>query len=109
MYSYIGSSFLIVFVCCSGYFYAAAYKHVMFSGSEVFSFSVSDPENDPLSVSINHDKKFYLEQQQGDAGSYKVRLKERLDRETENRYTLVITIDDSNGHVVSISFDSSTC
>lgn len=66
----------------------------------MFSFSVSDPENDPLSVSINHDKKFYLEEETTTRGSYTVKLKERLDRETENRYALVITIDDSNGHAV---------
>lgn len=65
----------------------------------MFNFTVSDPEDDPLTVTINFDSQFQLSMQPG--GLYIVRLKQLLDRETENRYAIKVSIDDSRGHQVS--------
>jgi len=69
-------------------------------GAEVFSFTVSDADDDPLSVGINYDNQFEL--RETIYNGYTLLVRESLDREKENRYKIIITIDDSKGGVVSI-------
>lgn len=68
-------------------------------GSEVLRFNVSDVDGDALTVTITHDKVFQLDEYQ--TNLYRVLLKDTLDRETNSRYTLQITVSDGNGGGVS--------
>ena len=73
----------------------------MFLGSELFTFVVSDQDGDALTVTLTHEKNFELEE--SSPNNYRVLLKDRLDRETNSRYNLQITISDGNGGGVSVS------
>lgn len=74
-------------------------------GALVFNFIVDDSDGDPLTVTINHDKKFLLTEVS--SNNYKVTLKEKLDRETTSRYNLQVTISDGTSTTVSQFFDPS--
>ena len=75
--------------------------YLMFLGSELFTFVVSDQDGDALTVTLTHEKNFELEE--SSPNNYRVLLKDRLDRETNSRYNLQITISDGNGGGVSVS------
>ncbi|XP_067938174.1 cadherin-23-like [Watersipora subatra] len=61
-------------------------------GAEVFQFSVSDVDDDPLTVIINYNKQFNLVI--NSPSNYSVTLKDTIDRETMSRYDLQVTISD---------------
>lgn len=58
----------------------------------MLSFTVSDVDDDILTVTINYNKQFNLVEV--GASNYSVTLKSTLDRETQSRYDLQITISD---------------